>query len=141
MAFLKTLWADRQVPKISAAQLNRIEQALDDLHNPVWHNIGAAGEPAFQNGWVNYDARVARFRVEGRRCFLSGVIKSGVIGQAAFTLPPWLQPDVAGNTDIPVESNAVFGTVTVHWNGTVIPAQGSNIYVFLDSVNFGVNFI
>lgn len=32
MGFLKTLWTDRSAPKITAAQLNRIEQGIADAH-------------------------------------------------------------------------------------------------------------
>lgn len=44
MAFLKTLWADRQTPKVTGAQLNRIEQGVFDAHNPpsAKVHIGAA---------------------------------------------------------------------------------------------------
>jgi hypothetical protein len=35
MAFVKTTWVDRQVPKISAAQLNRIEQGIADAHTAL----------------------------------------------------------------------------------------------------------
>lgn len=62
--------------------------------NEAWHNIGAAGEPAFQNLWVNNGGgyQVARYRKERGRVYVEGSIKTGGVNTVAFTLPVGYRP-------------------------------------------------
>lgn len=64
-------------------------------------SVGGAGEPAFQNGWVNAGATFngAQFRkLADGRVELRGAIKSGTNNATAFTLPAGYRPpkDVIG---------------------------------------------
>jgi hypothetical protein len=139
MAFAKTTWADRVAPKIVASQLNRIEQGVSDAHPGAWHNVGDAGEPAFQNAWVNFDVpRIVRFYKAGGRVFLEGIAKSGVVGSTMFTLPVGWRPTVGGSALIfPVVSNNAFGVMFVDQNGNVTPiAPTTNTWVDLSSISF-----
>ena len=111
-------------------------QPLDTVHV-----VGAAGEPPFANGWVNFDApsstaRRATFRKDvNGKVRLSGVVKSGAMGSRAFTLPAGYRP-VTSEQDFVVNSNGLFGTVVVFSDGAVTPVVGSTTYVFLDGVEF-----
>jgi hypothetical protein len=61
-----------------------------------WHYVGNAGEPAFQNSWANYGAPYggARFRkMPDGLVIMDGLIQSGTVGAAAFTLPAGYRPD------------------------------------------------
>jgi hypothetical protein len=114
--------------------------------SPV-HRVGDAGEPAFKNGWVNFDAagagaRDARFYRDHRRVYLEGVIKSGTINTPAFTLPPGFLPaenqPAGAQIILPAVSNAAFGALFIANNGDVQPAIGSNVYFSLDGISFRV---
>lgn len=93
---------------------------------------GIGGTPAapawtavtFANGWVNYGGTLAtaayRKHASGQ-VEIKGVIKSGTLGTAAFTLPIGLRPleervfDVTGTNDLRIASS-----------GTVTPTAGAN---------------
>lgn len=65
---------------------------------------------------------------------LQGLIKFGVIGSAAFTLPAGFRP--AGTCNFPVASNGAYGQVSVDSGGVVTPSVGSNVYVSLEGLSF-----
>ena len=75
---------------------------LFDLHKYVkieaWHEIGASGEPAFQNSWANVGGandETLAYRLEGsKKLHLKGLIDSGTItdGTVVFTLPSEYAP-------------------------------------------------
>jgi hypothetical protein len=55
--------------------------------------VGAAGQPAFTNSWVNFDSvRPVGFYRHLGRVYLTGVAKSGTVGAAIFTLPAGYRP-------------------------------------------------
>jgi len=59
-----------------------------------WHYVGEAGEPAFENGWVNYEAGAPAlaFRIrEAGVVDIAGEISSGTT-VAVFTLPEGYRP-------------------------------------------------
>lgn len=92
---------------------------------------------SFSGTWVNFDAtRVASYYKDATgRVHLEGVIKSGTIGTAAFTLPEGYRPR-NGTKSFVVDSNAALGQVTVSTAGVVTPTVGNNAYVFLDGISF-----
>jgi len=60
-----------------------------------WHEVGSAGEPAFQNSWVNYEGgfEVARFKkLRSGLVVLSGMVKNGTNDTTVFTLPERYRP-------------------------------------------------
>lgn len=66
--------------------------------NDGWHNVGEAGEPAYQNGWVDYSAGTAvgdytgaGFKKIGGVVHLRGLIKNGT-NATIFTLPVGYRP-------------------------------------------------
>lgn len=100
--------------------------------------IGTAGQPAFTNSWVNFGApysNASYVKRPGGWVELIGVIKNGVVGSAAFTLPPGLRP--ISSKPIGTLSNGVFGRVDVGSDGTVTPiAPSNNASVVLDGIHF-----
>lgn len=107
-----------------------------------WHNVGAAGEPAFQNGWVNYDVdRPVRFYRSNGRCYLEGIAKSGPINTVLFNLPPGFRPTIgaslAGSSlAFPIVSNSAFAIIFVEPGGNIGLGGGSSVYADLCNVNF-----
>ncbi len=106
--------------------LERNFRIIRDLLTPeAWHIVGAAGEPAFQNGWVNYDLATepgAAFYHFLDKCSIRGVIKDGTSGAVAFTLPASHRPDA----NIHFPALAIKGTlklahIEIKTNGDVIP--------------------
>jgi len=75
----------------------------------AWHEVGAAGQPAFQNGWTNFGAgfsTLAFAKDSAGFVHLKGTITAGAFGVAVFTLPAGYRP--AQNLALPVaiERNA-----------------------------------
>lgn len=98
MPFVKTQWNDDALPDITAAQLNRQEKGIADAHAWIadpWHNIGAAGEPAFLNSWVNIgganEVAAFRFILPGVVGF-KGSIKGGNYGTVVCNIPAAYRP-------------------------------------------------
>ena len=106
------------------------------LPDDNWHYVGATGQPAFTNSWTNFDAagtgyQSARFIKDAAGVVhIEGLVKSGTIGQAVFTLPEKYRPKEA--LLFVVVSNAAIGRMDVNATGTVVATAGSN-------VNFTIN--
>lgn len=106
---------------------------IGEIVDMTWKSVGAAGQPAFENSWVNFGApnQDAQFRREpGGILRLRGLVKSGVIGNTVFTLPTDLRPPA--DLHYATASNALYGTLKVGANGQVIAQTGSNVYFALN---------
>jgi hypothetical protein len=109
-----------------------------------WHNIGAAGEPAFQNSWVAFSTDPSAASQPSFRKFpdgrvrLKGGVKGGVYSGTPFTLPvgyrptQYLRPVIATNVGATQLEFKPDGTFFVN-NGSVGGAGG---YYFLDGIEF-----
>jgi hypothetical protein len=65
------------------------------VYRDHWHYVDSAGEPAFENSWVNYPTEIPlRFKklMDGR-VHVQGTVKDGV-GTTVFTLPVGYRPSV-----------------------------------------------
>jgi len=93
-----------------------------------WHEVGTAGEPAFENNWVNYDGTTratAAFRKDALGfVHIKGMVKNGTIGQTIFTLPSGYRPPKY--LYYPIASWDAYGQVYVNDAGQVIPTHGNN---------------
>jgi hypothetical protein len=100
--------------------------------------VGATGQPAFQNSWVNFDTTTfhgLRFwRDPVGVVHLEGLIKSGVVPSVVFTLPNGYLP-INGHT-FTVISNGAIGRVDVAPTGNVVVQAGNNTYVALSGITF-----
>jgi hypothetical protein len=103
--------------------------------------IGAAGQPAFQNGWVNFGGGEpnASFYKERGRVYLAGSVKAGTVAAPMFTLPAGYRPPT-DTVRIPVVdgSPTPAGYILIFANGNVQLQVGNNTYVSLASVHFRV---
>jgi len=85
---------------------------------PPWIEIGSAGAPAFQNGWVNFGSgeETAAFSINAfNECFMKGLVKSGTVGSPIFTLPFGL----AGIRRFAIISNSAAGQLVIDTSGNV----------------------
>jgi hypothetical protein len=93
--------------------------------------------PTLLNSWVNLSAppfNPAGYYRHQEIVYLRGVIASGVVGSAAFTLPAGFRP--ANNHIFAALSNGAIGRLDVTSAGDVIPTAGSNVYFSLDGISF-----
>ena len=101
-----------------------------------WHNVGAAGEPAFQNGWQNYGGwPPARFRMSADgTVFLQGLVSSGTVqgGVPIFTLPPAYRPAGPQGHRYAAIANNALAACNVYSTGVIDCEVGSNAYLFLN---------
>lgn len=105
----------------------------------LWHEVGTAGEPAFTNGWVNFDAVQpgAAFMKDAMGfVHVRGVVRSGTYQADMFTLPVGYRV-AKGPITCLVLSNAAMGAVQVVENtGRVRLVIGSTTYACLYGVSF-----
>lgn len=108
---------------------------VDDLTSfPGWT------APTLTASWVNFGGgynNVGYYKDSTGRVYLCGVIKSGTIGSAAFTLPVGYRP--AAKCLFATISNAALGRLEVDTSGNVIPITGSKVWFSLDNISFQTN--
>lgn len=101
--------------------------------------VGGAGKAPFTNAWVNWGSPnfpAGYWKDPFGFVHLQGVIKSGVVGDAAFVLPPGFWPAYTAGP-FAVLSNGGVGRVDVGADGAVTPmSPSSNVYVSLDGITF-----
>jgi hypothetical protein len=109
----------------------------------AWHVVGAAGEPAYTNSWVNFGApyqSVAFRRDPLGHVTLRGVLKSGVLSSSAFVLPVGFRPPAPGLYST-ISNNAAGQLYIDGTNGQLIPNSGSNVWFALDGVEFDTDTV
>jgi hypothetical protein len=120
--------------------LQRLGASRWGVAGDVWHVVGAGGEPAFQNSWVNFGSgfQGARFRRENGVVRIEGLVKSGTSNTAVFTLPAEYRPSatqhhVARGND----AGDFFAQVQVSTGGDVIalPSGGGSGAIDLAVIN------
>lgn len=124
---------DYQVQANFDALAGRFPFSRRDLQVEPAHDTGAAGEPAFLNAWVNFGApwQGARFWKDGIGIIhIEGLVKTGVIGSAAFTLPAGYRPGLG--LSFAQVTNTGLGQLNVLATGDVVPAIGGNTYFSLN---------
>jgi len=124
---------------------------LDDTREQLsvenLRQIGEAGNPAFQNSWVNFDTvktSAAFYKDPFSRAWLEGNIKSGTVGAVpAFTLPEGYIPkktstfssvDGAGTPS----ARVVVRGLSESTAGQVEIASGNNAQITLDGISFKI---
>lgn len=116
-----------------------VERFVENLRrgDPVyadWHEIGTAGEPAFENSWVNFGAaeESAAYRRDGLGLVhIKGLVKSGTVGAVpVFTLPVGFLP--AGDIHFATISNDAIGKLQIFNSGEVRANVGSNVWFSLN---------
>lgn len=66
-----------------------------DVAGHDWIELGSAGAPALQNGWLWYGAPYPppRFCRRGGVVYIQGMVKTGTLNSVIFTLPVGFRPD------------------------------------------------
>lgn len=96
------------------------------------HIVGAAGEPAFQNSWVNYDLPTyygAQFWKDALGLVhVEGMIKNGTVGFGitAFVLPAGYRP--LNGLLYAIFTSTGAGRVDITPTGNVSPVTGGNTW-------------
>jgi hypothetical protein len=85
-----------------------------------WHQVGTAGQPAFQNSWGNSSGTGCRFRLlpigDGLVEIYAEVVNTTATGNSiVFTLPAGYVPDVATNHVAGWNNPASSNSATVPW--------------------------
>jgi hypothetical protein len=108
-----------------------------------WHVVGAAGEPAFENSWVNYGggfSSAAFYKDPYGVVHLKGVVQLGTIGTTIFSLPSGYLP--SEDLIISTRSNNASGEVRIlvgcffFCDDEVVAQAGSNTWFSLDGISF-----
>ena len=101
-----------------------------------WHEIGDSGEPTFLSGWINYGGSnfICGFRKIDNQVFIRGVIKSGTVGQAVFTLPIGYRPPSVQR--VPCVSGDAYAQINVTTTGDVKVQVGNNSWVDIGRISF-----
>lgn len=99
--------------------------------------------PTMQNSWVSYDGGTdygiaGYYKDAAGVVHLRGLIKSGTMGAAAFTLPAGFRPQYRCIFMGLSANNNTICRVDVFQNGQVAPqgGSGSNVWVSLEGMSF-----
>lgn len=108
---------------VPSAQTAQSAQTANALAPPEpWHEIGKPGEPAFLNGWSNWEAGsafAAFYRDAGGVVHLQGQLGTSNDGTAAFFLPSGFRPAaVLGFRAVAEDPDA---SVSIYKSGEVLP--------------------
>lgn len=100
------------------------------------HVVGATGEPALTNAWVQVTSQPARFYKDAFGIVrMAGALQSGTIAQTMFTLPPGYRPPY--QLIFPVRAGgSTVGTVIVNTDGTIKHETGTNTLICLDNITY-----
>lgn len=119
--------------------LTDILRTLDDLNLTIAKVIntnaaeGTWTEPSLVNSWVNYTGgwpNAAYMSAGDGFVIIRGLIKSGTLNAAAFTLPVGFRPTV--HQMFATASNAGHAELRVYADGTVVPYAGGTGYFSLN---------
>ena len=110
------------------------EQAIVDSGDSGWINV-----TVFTNSWLSYGAGYEPgYRKINGIVYLRGILKSGVIGSEAFTLPAGFRPGATwynatqGNNG----STRIVSYSYILSNGGFTPYVGSNVEFHLHNISF-----
>jgi hypothetical protein len=111
-----------------------------------WHTVGDPGEPAMENGWLNYGAPYGpvQFRkMPDGTVELRGLMSGSAINAAlpSFHLPPGYCPPAGKQSLFAVQSNQAIGRVNVDNSGAVSVEVGSPSWVSVNEVRFDTGTI
>jgi hypothetical protein len=130
-------WLPKQIQDSPTIRFQPSQLPTIDKVHSVDASGGSTGEPQFQSSWVNFGSgnEPARFWIDPWKVVhLSGVVKSGTIGQPIFTLPGGYRPE--NYQEFAIISNGVFGRVGVDAAGIVTAVSGNNASVWLSGISF-----
>jgi hypothetical protein len=129
-------------------RLERVQERVENQSSITtfddWHVIGAAGEPAFQNGWTNYSLAsypaAAFWKDSAGIVHLRGLVAGSGLN-TIFTLPAGFRsgPNISAGVRvniIGVHAGGAEGRIDLYNSGEVVLAGGATAYVALADVCF-----
>ena len=129
------------VLKAEEIQVDRrliLRDTVQLTNQPNFRKVGETGQPAFANSWANYGAGwgdAAFWKDPFGWVHLRGLIKTGTVPSAVFTLPPGFRPGV--NELFAVVSNGTLGRVDAQTDGQiVVQSPSSNVWLTLSGIHF-----
>jgi len=139
-----TLPIDLQLAEVPVAVPENLQYPFQDVHTAIYKLADAICNPeawiaaTYENSWASYGTPYGAAKyykdITGR-VWLKGVVASGTIGLAIFTLPAGYRP--VEEEDF-LQSRASNNVISVHITaaGVVYCPTGSNVYVSLSGINF-----
>jgi hypothetical protein len=125
--------------EVVAVRTLRVRDKVFFEKEASYNKVGQTGESPFQNAWVSFGAPYhppAYWKDPLGFVHLRGVLKSGVVGSPAFTLPPGFRPPSTVGPLVVLSNNAV-GRLDIGADGTVTPVAPSvNTWVNIDNIHF-----
>lgn len=122
---------------ITVTQELRLKGDLTVVTQPDFRKIGSTGSPPFENSWVYYGGgwqEPGFWKDPLGFVHLRGMMKSGTLTTAAFTLPPGFRPDKGEIFNAVTDTGS--GRVDVLPDGTVVPQSGGTGFVSLSGIYF-----
>lgn len=124
---------------VGTAYFPNISFFPDTYTGSTWNSVGAAGQPAFLNSWVNYGSsyNTAQFTKSSDNIVtIRGLVKSGTTNANIFTLPSGYRPSARIITA--AWCNAAQCRVDIDVNGNVVATSTgtSAVYTSLDRISF-----
>lgn len=115
--------------------------AVKSIHARIpampWREVGATGQPAFENSWVNYNSathETAGFAIDDSGWVrLKGLVKLGVAA-SIFTLPVGYRPSLFRH--FAATANNADSVVSIDSAGSVKQNAGSTVWLSLDGMGF-----
>ena len=116
------------LPQSARNAVQAVKEYADSLGKPTDWTYAT-----YQNGWVAYNGFLwhgAQYRKVGDMVQIRGMVSSGTVNTAIFTLPEGFRPALWH--EYATVSNALFGWLRVTGSGDVVLVSGSNAWVSLD---------
>lgn len=104
------------------------------LEDSGWLQVGAAGQPTFDNGWSAFGGYTVKFRKVGPVVSISGFAAGGTVGARIFNLPAGYRP--FQNIRIASDSNGAYTYIGVQADGLVLNNIGNTLVAL--SVSFTI---
>lgn len=119
---------------IAVEDITGTEAPSGSYYEATWTDVAS-----FTNSWVNYDVALytrASYRKVNDLVYVRGLIRSGTVGQSAFTLPAGYRPQRSHH--FACVSNNILGTARIQADGLVVLTVGDATWFSLDGIVFGV---
>lgn len=110
-------------------QVAELQRAASNV--TPWRRVGASGQPAFTNSWVNFDPSAttferAAFRKIGDIVYIRGLVASGSLANAVFVLPTDCRPPKTLVFQSICSSVATVARLDIDAVGNVLAQSGAN---------------
>jgi hypothetical protein len=110
---------------VTTAKLAANAVTTAKLEDSGWLQVGAAGQPTFDNGWSAAGSYTVKFRKVGAVVSISGFAVGGTVGARIFNLPAGYRP--FQNIRIASDSNGAYTHIGVQADGLVLNNVGNTL--------------